>query len=91
MLDLQTFARLAWALFLLGMLASHTTAAEHALILDYELYPPEFSNAVIRQVAATGLEVEFREHYPVLTERDLAGSRMIVLEATAGQLGSGIE
>jgi hypothetical protein len=78
-------------LTLFGTAAARAAAAERALILDYELYPPEFSNAVIRRVAATGLAVDFRETYPVLTESDLARYRLIVIESDAGAIGSGIE
>jgi len=78
-------------LILLSLVAGRTFASERALIMDYELYPPEFSNAVIRRVAATGLAVDFREYYPRLTSQDLTRYRMIVLESSAGVIGSGIE
>jgi len=78
-------------LFFLNVVATRAVAEDHALIIDYELYPPDYSNAVIRRAAATGLSVDFRENYPVLTEQDLARYRMIILESTAGAIGSGIE
>ncbi len=53
-------------------------------------YPADFSNAVIGRIAASGLIVDFRECDPLLTRADLARSRMIVLESSAGTIGSGL-
>ena len=46
-------------------------AAERAAGHRLRAVPARLSNAVIRRVAATGLTVDFRESYPVLTEDDL--------------------
>jgi hypothetical protein len=65
--------------------------ADRALVVDYEMNPPDFSNEVIRRVAATGLAVDFRQYYPQLTQTDLREHRMIVLEASAGGIGSNLQ
>lgn len=89
-LGLRCFALFLW---MFGTVFASATAGDagRALIIDYELYPPEYSNAVIRRAAAAGLTVDFRDYDPVLTEADLARHRMIILESTAGVIGSGIE
>ncbi len=72
-------------------LLSSAFAADRALVLDYEMNPPDFSNEVIRRVAATGMTVDFRQYYPLLTQSDLRTYRMLVLEASAGGIGSGLQ
>jgi len=65
--------------------------ADRALILDYELNPPDFSNELIRRTAAAGVGVDYRQYYPVLTQADVARYRTIILLASAGQIGSGLQ
>ena len=65
--------------------------ADRALILDYELNPPDFSNELIRRTAAAGVAVDYRQYYPVLTKADVARYRTIILLASAGQIGSGLQ
>ena len=38
--------------------------AERALVIDYELNPPDCSNELIRRVAASGFTVDHRQDYP---------------------------
>ena len=78
-------------LVLLIFLTAGALPAQKALILDYEMYPPDFSNETIRRVAATGMRVDFRQYYPVLTQADLNGYRMIVLLSSAGAIGSNLQ
>jgi hypothetical protein len=59
-------------------------------VIDYDLYPSDYSNAVIRRIAAAALSVDFRGDYPLITQADLARYRMIVLESSAGTIGSGL-
>ncbi|MBI3666336.1 MAG: hypothetical protein HY236_08950 [Acidobacteria bacterium] len=66
-------------------------ADERALVIDYEMNPPDFSNEVIRRVAATGMHVDFRQYYPVLTRADLARYHMLVLLSSAGGIGSSLQ
>jgi hypothetical protein len=78
-------------LLCIGLLPFVVIAADRALIVDYEMNPADFSNEVMRRAAATGLAVDFRQYDTRLTQADLREHRMIILEASAGGIGSGLQ
>jgi len=82
--------------FLCGLVfaALGVAAAEpagRALVIDYELNPPDFSNELIRRLTAAGLRTDYRPYQPRLTGPDFATYRMLVLLASAGGIGSGLQ
>lgn len=62
-----------------------------ALLIDYELLPADFSNELVRRIEAAGLKVDYRPYDPSLREADFSKHRMIVLLASAGSIGSGLQ
>ncbi len=78
--------------FLLAALGwAGSPSAGRALVIDYELNPIDFSDELVRRLGVAGLGIDYRPYQPQLTREDFAKYRMIVLLASAGAIGSGLQ